>query len=68
MGPPGFSALRGQVIVCMGFIILQGDREGKKMGREIFLRGGRRGGVAFVRGREMGRQVPVSAVGESKAE
>ncbi len=29
---------------------------------------GRREGVAFVRGREMGRQVPVSAVGESKAE
>ncbi len=35
------------------------------MGREIFLK---KGGVAFVRGREMGRQVPVSAVGESKAE
>ncbi|RHR49678.1 hypothetical protein DWX10_21065 [Clostridium sp. AF18-27] len=65
MGPPGFSALRGQVIVCMGFIILQGDGEGKKMGREIFLK---KRGVAFVRGREMGRQVPVFAVGESKAE
>lgn len=37
------------------------------MGREIFLKK-KRGGVAFVRGREMGRQVPVSAVGESKAE
>lgn len=65
MGPPGFSALRGQVIVCMGFIILQGDGEGKKMGREIFLWVGR---GAFVKDREMGRQVPVSAVGESKAE
>ncbi len=65
MGPPGFSALRGQVIVCMGFIILQGDGEGKKMGREIFLK---KGGVAFVRGREMGWHGPGSPVGESQAE
>lgn len=35
------------------------------MGREIFLWVGR---GAFVKDREMGRQVPVSAVGESKAE
>ena len=28
----------------MGFIILQGDGEGKKMGREIFFEGGEEGG------------------------